>query len=221
VSVVVEALAREVGSVGKVLHKLTPTQWAAPTRCEPMTVLDLVAHMVRGADRIVEMCSAEPIDDEPEKDAVTYFRYDPDAEGPTIVARAQQVAAETGDGAAMTARWDAGWSKALQIARVTAPDSVRPSVFGTMLLEEYLKTRILEVTVHHLDLDDGIGHEPHPDARALELTGDVLRGLLGTDLRPVGMDDLRFALTGTGRADLTEEERAFLGPLAAGFPLLR
>lgn len=220
-SAVVEALARELGSVGKALHNLSGKQWGVPTRCEPMTVLDLVAHVVRGADRVVEMCSVDPIDDEPQKDAVTYFRYDADAEGPMIVARAQEVAGETGDGAAMTARWDARWSKALMAARTTAPDSVRPTVFGTMHLEEYLKTRILEVTVHHLDLDDAIGHEPHPDARALELTGDVLRGLLGTDLRPVGMDDLRFALTGTGRADLTDEERAYLGPLAEGFPLLR
>jgi hypothetical protein len=49
----------------------------------------------------------------------------------------------------------------------------------------------------------------------------VLRGLLGADLRPLGVDEVRFALAGTGRADLTDAERGVLGPLADSFPLLQ
>ena len=217
---VVEALAREVGSVGKVLHKLAPQQWATPTRCPPLTVLQLTAHMARGAVRIDEMIFAEPVEDEPERDAVTYFQYDAEAEAPMIVARAQEVADEIGDGSAMVRFWDERWSRALRGARETDLSRVGPTVFGTMRVGEYLKTRVLEVTVHHLDLDDALGHAPHPDPEALEICGDILRGLLGTDLRGAGMDDLRFALTGTGRAPLNDDERAYLGPLADTFPLL-
>jgi hypothetical protein len=78
----------------------------------------------------------------------------------------------------------------------------------------------VEVVVHHMDVDDALGIEPHPDAKALEIVGDVLRGLLGTDLRPVGMEDVRFVLVGTGRAPLEQPEREYLGPLVEKFPLL-
>ena len=46
---VVDALAREVGSVGQLLHTLKPKQWEQPTRCPPMNVRELAAHMLRGA----------------------------------------------------------------------------------------------------------------------------------------------------------------------------
>lgn len=217
---VVEALAREVGAVGKALHKLTPQEWAKPTRCEPMTVKDLVAHMWRGSSRITEMLATDPIDDEPQKDAATYFQYNAAAEAPQILQRAQEVSGEFATPGDLVKAWDSQWIKALQAARAAlGRDPVLPTVFGTMHLSEYLKTRIIEVTIHHLDIDDALGHAPHPDAAALEITGDVLRVLLGTDLRPLGMDDVRFALTGTGRAPLSDEERRYLGPLADLFPL--
>ncbi|HEX9713528.1 MAG TPA: maleylpyruvate isomerase family mycothiol-dependent enzyme [Actinomycetota bacterium] len=218
---VVEALAREVGGVGKALRKLTAAEWDAPTRCEPMTVAELLAHVTRGGERIVSMLEHGPVDSEPEKDAVTYFQYDPDEAGPGIVARAAEEAAGKTPEQLITA-WDTSWSKGLREARAALThDPVLPGVFGLMRLSEYLKTRVVEVTVHHLDLDDAIGRAYHPDPEALEIVGDVLRGLLGTDLRPVGIDDLRFALTGTGRAHLDETERVHLGPLAERFPLFR
>jgi len=98
-------------------------------------------------------------------------------------------------------------------------DPVLPNVFGLIRLSEYLKTRCVEIVIHHMDLDDALARKPHPDPGALEIVGDVLRGLLGTDLRPVGVDDVRFALIGTGRAPLNDDERQLLGPLDAKFPL--
>lgn len=218
---VVDALAREVGSVAKALHRLKGADWERPTRCAPMSVKDLVAHMARGGARIVEMTAQDPIDDEPEKDGVTYFRYDAAAEAPSILKRAQgdASAVETRD---MPRYWDESWSKGLRAARdaIAKGDAVYPGLFGSMRITEYLRTRAVEVVVHHLDLDDALGHDPHPDAEALEIVGDVLRGLLGTDLRGAGVDDVRFALIGTGRAPLNERERGMLGPLADLFPLL-
>jgi len=216
---VVEALAREVGSVGKALHRFKAADWIAPTRCPPMSVTDLAAHMLRGANRIDQMLDDGPIDDEPQKDAVTYFQYDAAAEAPAILKRAQEDAAAFDSTATLVKAWDERWSHALRRAR-EAGDPVLPTIFGTMRLTEYLRTRVLEVTVHHMDVDDALGRDPHPDAGALEVTGDVLRGLLGTDLRGAGVDDVRFALVGTGRAPLNDREREMLGPLAAKFPLL-
>jgi len=221
---IAEALAREIGSIGATLHKLGPAQWHEPTRCPPMDVLDLVGHLANQAMRLGELLGMEPVDEEPEKDAVTYFRYDPVRVGPGVVQRAQQVAQTiAAEGPRDMVRfWDIGWVRALQDARAALPaDPVLASPFGLIRLSEYLRTRVLEATVHHMDLDDALGRAPHPDREALEITGDVLRGLLGTDLRPAGMDDQRFALTGTGRAELSDDEKAYLGPLASSFPLLQ
>lgn len=217
---VVEALAREVGSVGVLLRKLKPADWERPTRCPPMTVKEIAAHAMRGALRIEEMLDKGPLDAEPEKDASTYFQYDPVAEGPEILARAQQEAA-TRTPEQLVREWDERWSRALRRSREElGTDSVFPGAFGSIRLSEYCKTRCVEVLVHHMDIDDALGIDPHPDAETLTIVGDVLRDLLGTDLRPVGMEDVRFVLVGTGRAALDEPEREYLGPLVERFPLL-
>jgi uncharacterized protein (TIGR03083 family) len=215
---VIDALAREVGSVGQLLHALKPNQWELPTRCPPLTVRELAAHMMRGAMRIEEMLDKGRVDAEPEKDAVTYFQFDAGEEGPVIVKRAQEAAVTFP--ADLARAWDLEWTKSLQRARLhIGDDPVLQNIFGLIRLSEYLKTRCVEVVVHHMDLDDALGRKPHPDAGALEVVGDVLRGLLGTDLRPLGVDDVRFALIGTGRAPLNDDERRMLGPLAEKFPL--
>lgn len=90
---VVDALAREVGSVGQLLHTLKPKQFEQPTRCPPMNVRELAAHMLRGAVRIEEMLDAGAVDEEPEKDAITYFQFDSAGEAPVIIKRAQEASA--------------------------------------------------------------------------------------------------------------------------------
>jgi len=213
---VVDALAREVGSVGQLLHTLKPKQWEQPTRCPPMNVRELASHMLRGAVRIEEMLDAGPVDAEPERDGITYFQSV--TVSGEIVKRAEEASASFPQDLAKA--WDLEWTKALQRARMYInEDPVLRNVYGLMRLSEYLKTRCVEVVIHHLDLDDALGRKPHPDHAALEIVGDVLRGLLGTDLRPVGVEDVRFALIGTGRAPLNDEERQMLGPLAQKFPL--
>jgi len=213
---VVDALAREVGSVGQLLHTLKPKQWEQPTRCPPMNVRELAAHMMRGAGRIQEMLDAGPVDVEPERDGITYFQSV--TVSGEIVKRAQEASAAFPPDLARA--WDLEWTKALQRARMYInEDPVLRNVYGLIRLTEYLKTRCVEAVIHHMDLDDALGRKPHPDREALEITGDILRGLLGTDLRPVGVDDVRFALIGTGRAPLNDDERQMLGPLAQKFPL--
>ena len=213
---VVDALAREVGSVGQLLHTLKPKQWEQPTRCPPMNVRELASHMLRGAVRIEEMLDAGPVDAEPERDGITYFQSVTVSD--EIVKRAQEASASFPQDLAKA--WDLEWTKALQRARMYInEDPVLRNVYGLIRLTEYLKTRCVEAVIHHMDLDDALGRKPHPDREALEITGDILRGLLGTDLRPVGVEDVRFALIGTGRAPLNDEERQMLGPLAQKFPL--
>jgi hypothetical protein len=53
---------------------------------------------------------------------------------------------------------------------------------------------------------------------SLALVRRVLDGLLGRPL-PASWDDASAAVKGTGRAALTDEDRALLGPLAERVPL--
>jgi uncharacterized protein (TIGR03083 family) len=217
-----EALEAEVARVAGFLDGLSADEWLRPTRCPPMTVLDLAAHAWRGGIRINEMLDAGAVDEEPEKDGATYFQYDPAAIAAQVVRRAQETSASL-DARTFPQAWRGGWAQALGRVRDTLvhEDPVLPGVFGTIRLTEYLRTRCVEVTIHHMDLRDAVGADPDPSPQGLEATCDVLRDLLGTDLRPLGMDDVRFALVGTGRGELTAAERAMLGPLSDSFPLLQ
>ena len=218
---VLDALAAQVGRTGALLEQLSDEQWRAPTRCEPLTVLELAAHMLRGADRAQGMLAAGPQDGEAEKDAATYFGYDPGDVGGGVVRRAQNDAAGR-TGPELAKDWMVHWASAIEAARavLTRDDILVASIFGRMRLTGYLKTRVVEVTIHTMDVEDALGRDPNPDPAALTVTADVLRLILGTDMRASGTDDVRFVLVGSGRAPLDATERAALGPLADRFPLL-
>ena len=218
----IDALETETAHAQAFLAGLSPDDWQRPTRCPPMNVRELTVHAMRGAYRIVELLADPVRDAEPEKDAVTYFRYDPLTVGAGVVARAQDESAARPADADIAAEWATAWKDAIETARATiADDPVIASPLGTIRLREYLRTRCVEVAIHLMDLGHALGREPDPSPAGLEAACDVLRGLLGTDLRELGMDDVRFALVGTGRAELTAAERELLGPLSESFPLLQ
>jgi hypothetical protein len=90
-----------------------------------------------------------------------------------------------------------------------------------MTLEEFLKTRVVEITVHGMDLADALQRDPWPTAEGLDLTTEILRGILGADApSELGWGPMTFVEKGTGRQPLSELERSTLGPLAERFPLL-
>jgi uncharacterized protein (TIGR03083 family) len=217
-----DALEAETTRLGELLSSLTGGDWAAPTRCPPLNVRELAVHTLRGAYRIIDASAAAPLEGEPEKDAVTYWRYDPAAVGKGVIERAQAESEARAPDADIAAEWRDAWNEALAVAREGAEDDrLIPTIPGTIRLREFLKTRCIEVTIHAMDLRDALGLDPDPSAAGLEATGDVLRGILGTDLRPLGMDDVRFALVGTGRAQPSDGELEMLGPLSDSLPLLQ
>lgn len=220
-SAVVEALRAEAAKTADLLDTVANGDWDLPTRCPPLSLFELAAHAWRGAARIFEMVEAGPLRDEAGVDAAENFRYDPEEIAPQVVARAQATAADL-DPKTFADHWRRGWREALDLAAglIADGDAVYAAVFGPMHMSEYLKTRVLEVTVHAMDLRDALALPPDPAPGALEITCGILEALLG-GTRPAGMDGVRFALTGTGRARLNEAERAALGPAAGHFPLLR
>lgn len=213
---VLGALRAECDRTGEFLETLTAGDLGQPTRCPPLSVHELAAHAWRGSRRIIQMIDAGARDDEAEKSAITYFQYDAAAEAPSIVQRAQEVA-KTFEPEV----WGPGWDEALGKAGPHMQiDAVYDTVFGRMHLSEYLKTRVVEVVIHAMDMREALNLSPDPTQPGLTVCCDVLRGLLGADVRPLGIDDVRFAETATGRATLDDAEREMLGPLADLFPVL-
>jgi uncharacterized protein (TIGR03083 family) len=213
------ALHRETERTGTFLATLREEDWVRPTRCAPLNVLQLSAHVMRGGMRIEEMLTSGPVEGEAEKDGETYFRYDP-AIGATMVQRAIEASEELAPSSA-AAIWTRRWSSALDRAErdLATDDRLYRSIFGIIRLSEYLRTRVVEVTVHTMDMRDALGLAPDPSPEGLRVTCDVLRGLLGADTLALGIDDVHFALAGTGRAQLSDADRETLGPLADRFPL--
>lgn len=77
---------------------------------------------------------------------------------------------------------------------------------------------MVEATVHHLDLVANLDGRPRPAPEAVAVTTATLDGLLAAP-RPPHWDDLAYVRKTTGRAALTDDDRAALGDAAGRLPL--
>jgi hypothetical protein len=100
-----------------------------------------------------------------------------------------------------------------------------PRVVRTRLtairLDEFLKTRVVEIAVHGLDMARARGREPWVTVGGCADTREVLVGLLGFEPpASLNRDDITFIETGTGRRPLTGDEGDVQGPAGGRLPLL-
>lgn len=215
------ALREECQEVSKIALVLSEQDFSRPTRCSAWTVKELLAHLYWGLNR-AKRSLAEPPPEAADTDSVSYWRsYDPLADAPGVAGRAMQRAAEYASGTELAAAWDRMWREVVESAG--REDRARlVSTWGPALtLDEFLKTRVLEVTVHRMDLEEALGQKGWGTDQAISIVDETLEGLLGehppSDL---DWDVVDFIETGTGRRPLTSEEREILGALADRFPLL-
>jgi len=217
----IEALRAESRRISSVAADLSEDRFAILTRLPPWTIKDLLAHLYVVMDEVNTGLAGFPpavVDG----DSVSYWRsYDPAEDAPQTAARATELAATYATGAELAAAWEA--LRARTIAAVTPKDGTRPIATGgpVLTLDEFLKTRVLEVTVHGLDLAAALGQPAWATAPALAITREILVGLLG--IRPpadLEWDTVTFLEAGAGRRSLTSRERSLLGEVSTRFPLL-
>jgi hypothetical protein len=174
----------------------------------------------RGPEILVYV--AEPAPAAADATEVTYFRsYDPVADAPDISRRAEEVAEGFATGADLARSFDERWRQAEGAARRKDPGRVVRTFRPSLLLPDYLATRLPEMTVHGLDLADALRREPWITPEGMAIVGDILTGLLAA-APPAALQwtEVTFIEAGTGRRALSVEERAILGDRAALFPLL-
>ncbi|HEY0450489.1 maleylpyruvate isomerase N-terminal domain-containing protein [Actinophytocola sp.] len=178
--------------------KLAEDEWARPTRLTGWDVRTLYAHVARSAGVLAGVLR-EPSDAEPERrSAAAYFasfRAVREEAARSVDAAARQAAAAE---PARIVGWLAEDGPRVLAEAEAAGAVTITTLAGTIALPDYLLTRLVEATVHLLDLRDAVPG-PGPDPAAVDRVADVLVGIAG----PVA-----FVEAATGRADLP------------GFPLL-
>ncbi len=129
-------------------------QWDVPSALEGWTVGGLTGHFVRGVATVVRYLDQPTPPRGPEMDAVDYFtsfdmREPSFAEG--VVRRGEQ---EAIDGPEAVAQRATEWVGVLEtrLPRLAIDHRVAVLDAFALTLDEYLKTRLVELVVHHADL---------------------------------------------------------------------
>lgn len=207
---VLEAFRRECDALTDAVAGLSEAEWALPTRCAPWSVRELLGHVCVVIDWLPAMLDA-PAPSAADTSAVDYYRPDDRFSARTNgrrIALAQDRAARPADGAACAEDFAATWRRADRLCRAQ-PDgrTVRTRHGDAMLLSEFLRTRVVEVAVHGLDLADALGRE----AWLTPAAGDAVTELLLGAEHATAADDLGwsradFLRRATGREPLDEAE---------------
>ena len=217
----VEALRRECQLVSAALLELPEETFQVPTRCPAWDLKQLLGHMYRDVDR-TNVGLAQRAPEAADTTAVTYWRsYDPATDAPATAERARQIAAAFSTGRELLEEWDRMWHRACAAAESEDPLRLVKTWGPVLTLEDFLLTRVLEITVHGLDTAHALGRHAWATPEGLSITVGILRELLEAEPpESLGWDEVAFVEAGTGRRPLGDTERRALGPLAKRFPLL-
>ncbi|MFK3984016.1 maleylpyruvate isomerase N-terminal domain-containing protein [Micromonospora sp. NPDC050397] len=222
---VLDVLQGETEQLAGAMSGLPEPDWDRPTACTPWRVRDLLAHVRVVLAWLPEMLAAEA-PEHAEVSATAYYRPD-DRFAPETNARriklAQDHAAARVSGDALVEDFTATWQRVDQLCRAEPPDRVVRTRHGDlMLLTEFLRTRVVEVAVHGLDLASALDRRPWLTGPAAELVTELLVGPNGlAPLGDLGWDRVTFLRKATGRAPIDDAESERINRLGLRWLTLR
>lgn len=192
-----EAIRGQGEIIASIIAPLTMEQWYAPTKLEGWNVLTLVAHTMRAFVTIIDY-SANPLDVPPVHDRISYYRFDGRLAGGAVSQRAVDAAARLNP-ETVPADFVRAMETALAILDKLPPTTVIKSIFGPIDLAEYAPSRLIELTIHGLDLTLALNQPAQFDPTAQAITVEILEALLDQP-RPAELtDDLTFIKAASGR----------------------
>jgi hypothetical protein len=180
---------------------------------------ELFWHVINGAGRVCGMLAEPEPEPEPEPaggglvTGAGYYQADRRFSAATNadrIATAQRGAAGLSpDG--LRAAFDRAWRSALADAGAMPPGRrVRTRHGDVMLLTEFMRTRVLELAVHGLDLAAGLGRDPWLTEPAAGLVAELIlpgpANAAGTLRQRLGWDRAALLAKATGRSPLTAAE---------------
>jgi uncharacterized protein (TIGR03083 family) len=191
--------------------------WARPSPCPPWTAGELLYH-VRGAVGRLSHMLTEP---EPPREAeqlvpaLAYYRPDhrfSPATNADRVATAQRGAAAR-PAADLAGDFEWAWRDAWTLVQAAPPDRVVRTRHGDlMLLGEFLRTRVVELAAHGLDLAVALGRDPWLTEQAAAVIEDLMLapGAAAVIAERLGWDRVTMVAALTARRTLTEAESELL-----------
>ncbi|MGI8447235.1 MAG: maleylpyruvate isomerase N-terminal domain-containing protein [Streptosporangiaceae bacterium] len=218
-----EAFGAESRRLSEVVARLDDAAFTRPTPCDSWTVADLVYHVRMTMGRLPGMLAAP---DPAGADLVTaagYYRGGQRFSADTNAERirsAQRGAAGLAGAVARARDFDEARRRAWGALRDAPPGRVVLTRHGDrMLLAEFLRTRVLELAVHGLDLAAGLDRAPWMTATAAGVTGDLL--LPAADAARLrsgtGWDQVTLIAGLTGRRPLTPAETGLVQSAGVGW----
>jgi uncharacterized protein (TIGR03083 family) len=209
---VVEAFRAEAERLSEVVSGEDEASFTRASPCPPWTVGELLYHVRIGVGRVPAMLAdPEPADD-PMVPASGYYRRDrrfSSAANIDRITAARQGAATLATGTAIVRDFEQAWRETWALARAApATRVVRTRHGDRMLLTEFLRTRVLELAVHGLDLAAGLGRQPWMTAEAAHVVEDLVlpAGTAAQLQGESGWDQATLIAKATGRLPLTAAE---------------
>lgn len=184
---------------------------------------DLLFHLLLDAQRAL-IALADPSEEEPDTDAVSYWeKYaeatQPDDPAPIRFVQRSALAYETPTG--LGRHWLDTSYAAVAAAHNAKPRASVRTQSHVMRVEDFVVTLVVEAVIHYWDLTlELLADEPELPADAVALTRSTLEGLLGVSI-PEGWSTEEMLIKPTGRYPLSERDRQALGPAAERIPVMR
>jgi uncharacterized protein (TIGR03083 family) len=210
---VVDAFGAEARRLSEVLADVDEADFAQGSPCPPWSVLELLCHVRIGAGRLAGMLAEPEPSPGPLVPAPGYYRpgqrFSAAVNNDRI--EAAQRAASGLAGRAAAQAFGQAWRDALVLIERAPQERVVLTRHGDrMLLTEFLRTRVLELAVHGLDLAAGLGRPPWITGRAATVVqGLMLPGPAAAALRhESGWGQVTFIAKATGRLPVTPADAA-------------
>jgi uncharacterized protein (TIGR03083 family) len=217
--VILEAFDAESRRLSEVVAAAGDAAFARPSPCAPWTVAELVYHVRTGMGRLTGMLTAPEPAGRGLVPAAAYYRADHRFSAATNAGRtddARSGAAALPGAAARARDFDEVRRQAWALVQAAPPGrAVRTRHGDRMLLTEFLRTRVLELAVHGLDLAAALECPPWMTAPAAQVTGELLLPpAAAARLRAeTGWDQVTLIAALTGRRPVTPAETQLIESL--------
>lgn len=203
----------EAQAIHDAMDGLTDGDWDQPTACAPWSVRDVLGHLHVVIAWLPQMLA----DEVPAEAGVTVAQYyRPDQRfSSSANARRIDLAVEHAASFSDAVQQRAAFGSLIEDVSVRCarePDGrvVRTRHGDAILLRGFLATRVVELTIHGLDIARAIGCDPWITPPAADLVRSLLLGQGRSAIPIQGWDTTTFLLKATGRVPVTDDENRLL-----------
>ena len=216
----IDTLEAELHGVESVFRGLGERDWKATTKLVPLdatlkhwTVFELAGHFDISIG-LARMLMAKPEQGQPGRDRVSFFIFPRSEVAPVVYDYAYKMV-EGKTPADMPDVLHETFTKTIEEARKTPPETVGPGYYALMRTDEFITSRILEAVVHGMDLTDALGRDSIATPAGIVATAQILDELLARRTvagRPKDLaNDVAWVRAASGRAEHLDPRLPIIG----------